>query len=57
MFSQPLIRNGVVVTLALGLVAFLAIKQAAKAKHAAQPADSPQVPRPALAAYLAMIVC
>lgn len=44
-FSQSLVRNSLVATLVLGLIAFLAVKQATKGRQAAQPADSPQVPR------------
>lgn len=44
-FSQSLVRNSLVAALVLGLIAFLAIKQATKGKQAAQPADSPQVAR------------
>lgn len=41
--SQSLVRNSVIVTLALGLVAFLAIKQATKTRPAAKPTASPQM--------------
>ena len=44
-FSQSLVRNGLVAALVLGLIAFLAVKQATKGRQAAQPADSPQVAR------------
>lgn len=47
-FSQSLVRNSVIVTLALGLVAFLAIKQATKTRPAAKPTASPQVLGPTL---------
>ncbi|KAL3153812.1 hypothetical protein ABBQ32_013393 [Trebouxia sp. C0010 RCD-2024] len=41
--SQSLARNSIVVTIALGLVAFLAIRQATKKRPAARPAESPQM--------------